>query len=181
MTARSTAVCSVDSKRVVQPLIDVDVFRDVVGRFATGITIVTTKDVQGQPAGFTCQAFMSLSISPPRILIVPGNESVTWTKIRESRTFCVNILGDSHEPIARRFARRDNHKFDAVDWTPAAYTGAPVLHVAAAWLDCELGDVFDLGDHCVAVGYVREAATVDSRAPLIYFRGGFMPPSQTQP
>jgi flavin reductase (DIM6/NTAB) family NADH-FMN oxidoreductase RutF len=175
MTSLSVDTHRCDSE---PPGVDPNLFRDVVGRFATGITIVTTTEVDGQPAGFTCQAFMSLSTEPPRIVIAPGRESVTWEKISRSRTFCVNILGDSHEPVARRFARRDDHKFDDVDWTRSDATGSPVLDAAAAWLDCSLGDVFDLGDHYLAIGVVREVAIGAHRTPLIYFRGGFMPPAQ---
>jgi 3-hydroxy-9,10-secoandrosta-1,3,5(10)-triene-9,17-dione monooxygenase reductase component len=156
--------------------VDPDAFRDVVGRFATGVTIVTAADTDGRPGGFTCQAFMSLSTQPPRVLIAPGRESVTWRKISESRAFCVNILADSHEPVARRFAVRDDRKFDGVDWAPSGVTGSPVLSAAAAWIDCSLTDVFDLGDHFIAVGLAREAVTAQHRTPLIYFRGGYMPP-----
>jgi 3-hydroxy-9,10-secoandrosta-1,3,5(10)-triene-9,17-dione monooxygenase reductase component len=157
--------------------VDPDTFRDAVGRFATGVTIVTTSGPGGSPAGFTCQAFMSLSTQPPRVLIAPGRESVTWSKIAESRAFCVNILSDSHEPIARRFAVRDDRKFEGVEWAPSGATGSPVLRAAVAWVDCSLTDVFDLGDHFIAVGLAREAVTATQRTPLIYFRGEYMHPA----
>ncbi|MGH9063460.1 MAG: flavin reductase family protein [Acidimicrobiales bacterium] len=145
-------------------------FRQVLGHFATGVTIVTTADGDG-PWGFTCQAFTALSLSPSLVLFAPARSSVTWTRIRGTEVFCVNVLAESQEAVARVFATKAEHKFQGVGWTPGS-TGSPVLSGVLAWVECRLVAVHDGGDHLLAVGRVVDLG-VGSGRPLVFYRGGF--------
>jgi flavin reductase (DIM6/NTAB) family NADH-FMN oxidoreductase RutF len=145
-------------------------FREVLGHFASGVTIITAMEV-GEPVGFTCQSFASLSLEPPMILFAASKSSTSWPKISEAGSFCVNVLEASQEPLCRAFAESGADKFAGVGWTAAA-TGSPVLDGALAWIDCELEQVFDAGDHELVTGRVLDLGTSPG-APLLFYRGGF--------
>src|ERR1700728_869398 len=92
-------------------------FREVLGHFATGITIVTATD-EGEPVGFSCQSFAALSLDPPMVILAPAKSSTSWPRIARAGSFCVNILGEHQESICRAFAVSGGDKFDGVEWTP---------------------------------------------------------------
>ena len=145
--------------------------RQVLGRFASGVTVVTTQDHDG-PWGFTCQAFTALSLSPALVAFAPARSSTTWPRIHASGVFCVNVLSETQEALGRAFATKDGAgKFEGVGWR-AGVTGAPVLSDVLAWVECHLTGVHDVGDHLLAVGEVVELGTGGGR-PLVFYRGGF--------
>ena len=111
-------------------------FREVLGHFATGVTIVTAME-DGGPVGFTCQAFTSLSLDPPLVALAPGKSSTSWPRIAAAGTFCVNILAEDQEALGRDFAVSGGDKFTGVGWRPGA-NGAPVLDGVLAWVECAL-------------------------------------------
>ncbi len=155
------------------PPIDAARFRDVLGRFASGVTVVTAVTDEG-PVGFTCQAFTSLSLDPPMVALAPGKQSTSWPKIAVAGSFCVNILADDQEELCRRFATPANErpdKFGDVEWRPAT-GGAPVLAGVLAWVACALMAAHDAGDHELVIGRVLDLG-VGSGSPLLYYRGGF--------
>ncbi len=94
-------------------------FREVLGHFATGVTIVTAMEGD-EPVGFTCQAFTSLSLDPPLVALAPGKNSTSWPRIAAAGSFCVNILADDQEALSRDFAVSGGDKFTGVGWRPAA-------------------------------------------------------------
>ncbi len=145
-------------------------FRTVLGHFATGVAIVAGVDADG-PVGLTCQSFFSLSLEPPMIAIAPSNTSVSWPRVQASGSFCVNILAADQEALAWAFASSGGDKFAGVGWSPAA-SGSPRLHGALAWIDCELHQVLDGGDHRLVVGLVRDLGS-DPGEPLLFYRAGF--------
>ena len=145
-------------------------FREVLGHFASGVTIVTGLE-DGVPVGFTCQAFSSLSLEPPLITIAPARTSTSWPRIRGAGRFCVNILEAAQESLARSFAEAGADKFAGIGWSPGA-VGAPRLEGSLAWIDCELEAVHEGGDHELVVARVIELVT-GSGAPLVFYRGGF--------
>src|ERR1700677_3822232 len=98
-------------------------FREVLGHFATGITIVTATD-EGEPVGFSCQSFAALSLDPPMVILAPAKSSTSWPRIAQAGAFCVNILSDAQEDVCRGFAVSGGDKFVGVEWTPGV-TGAP--------------------------------------------------------
>jgi 3-hydroxy-9,10-secoandrosta-1,3,5(10)-triene-9,17-dione monooxygenase reductase component len=148
-------------------------FREVLGHFATGVTVVTGMDERGA-FGFSCQAFSALSLDPPLVMMAPSRTSESWPRIEASGRFCVNVLAEHQEVLSRTFATKGTHKFDGVGWRPSP-GGCPVLSEVLAWVDCEVEAVHDGGDHLVVVGRVRGLGTEEGplRRPLIFYRGGY--------
>ena len=150
--------------------IDRGIFRTVLGHFASGVAVVTGMD-GAEPVGFTCQSFFSLSIDPPLIAIAPGRSSTSWPRIEPAGCFSVSILSDGQEHLARGFAASGADKFQGVGWTPGR-TGAPRLADALAWVDCQIEDVHDAGDHVLVIGSVK-ALEGGRGEPLVFYRAGF--------
>lgn len=144
--------------------------RTVLGHFASGVAVVTGLH-DGQPAGFTCQSFFSLSLEPPLVAIAPGKVSTSWPRISGGRAFCVNVLTDAQEAVCRTFADPGADKFAGLGWSPGA-TGAPRLDGALAWVDCAVEQVSEAGDHYLVVGRVVDLGTGQGE-PLLFYRGGF--------
>lgn len=147
-------------------------FRQVLGHFATGITVITAVDGDG-PVGFTCQAFSSLSLDPPLVMFSPAKASSSWPRIRGAGHFAVNILSEGQEDVCRRFATKGADKFAGHGWKPAPTTGAPILADVLAWIDCTIEGEHDGGDHLVVVGRVHGLEIVQEGKPLLFFRGGY--------
>lgn len=146
-------------------------FRDVVGRFATGIVVVTAADESG-PCGFVAQSFVSLSLDPPLVGICPARTSTTWPRIRQAGRYGLSVLGADQLDLCNRFARSGGDKFDGVAWRPAV-NGAPILEGCVAYVACSLDAEHDVGDHTFAVGYVSELALERDSAPLLFHGGGY--------
>lgn len=144
--------------------------REVLGHFASGVTIVTGTDLAG-PAGLACQSFHALSLSPPLVCFCVGRSSKTWPRIRMSGRFAVNILGSHQEELSHSFSRSGGDKFAGVSWS-ASLLGSPLLDAAAAWVDCTIVAVYDGGDHEIVVGSVRDL-DANGADPLIFFRGQY--------
>ncbi|HXQ60729.1 MAG TPA: flavin reductase family protein [Acidimicrobiales bacterium] len=145
-------------------------FREVMGHFATGVTIITAMEDDG-PVGFTCQAFASLSLDPPLVALAPGRSSTSWPRIAQAGFFCVNILAEDQEALCRDFAVSGGDKFAGVGWRIAG-NGAPLLDGVLAWLECGLVATHDAGDHELVIGSVHDMGVTRGR-PLVYYRGGF--------
>jgi flavin reductase (DIM6/NTAB) family NADH-FMN oxidoreductase RutF len=149
-------------------------FKATVGRFPTGLTVVTGV-AAGEPQGLTLQSFMSLSLNPTLIAVAVAKTSSTWPKIEPSGSFAVNVLADGHDGIAQRFASTAADRFTSVAFS-AARSGNPVLDDAAAWLDCTIVTTFETGDHVLVVGGVVELmgpAHVGVEHPIVYYRSRF--------
>ena len=146
---------------------DSSALREVMGHFATGVTVVTAMHGP-RPVGFTCQSFVSLSLDPPLIAIAPSKTSTSWPRIRAADSFCVNMLADSQRELCLGFARPGGDKFAGVDWSPGI-TGAPVLRRSLAWVECRHEAAYDAGDHELVVGRVRNISAGEG-APLLFYR-----------
>lgn len=144
--------------------------RHVLGHFATGLTIITAATDEG-PAGFTCQSFASLSLDPALVTFSPARSSSTWPQLRKAGRFTVNILFAEHQHLAAQFARSGTEKFAGVDYSTSPL-GNPVLNQALAWVDCELHEEYDGGDHTIVLGAVRALAARDAE-PLLFFKGSY--------
>lgn len=147
-----------------------DVFRDVIGRFASGVTVITTA-VDGEYHGTTASAVTSLSMDPPMLLACLNKTSDTQTAVLRSGVFGVNILAEGQDQLAYRFAKKGPAKFDGVA-VRHGRTGVPLVEGALAHLECEVHETVTGGTHTVFLARVREAAGADA-APLTYFRGRF--------
>jgi flavin reductase (DIM6/NTAB) family NADH-FMN oxidoreductase RutF len=148
-----------------------DEFRDVIGHFASGVTVVTTT-VDDAPAGTTASAVTSLTLEPPMVLICLNRESATGQAIAAAGTFAINILGEGHRDLALRFARKGGaEKFDGVAVADGAYAG-PLLSDALARLECRVAEQVVAGTHVVFIADVLDG-TANPGEPLAYFRGRF--------
>ena len=149
--------------------------RDVMGQFATGITVLTARggsDVHGM----TANAFTSVSLEPPMVLCCVGRSARIHDVIVDAGHFGVSVMSTEQETVARYFASRGRPKgweqFDRVDWFPGRHTGVPLLTGSLAWLECDLAQVYEGGDHSIFLGTVLSASRGGGQA-LMFFDGGF--------
>jgi flavin reductase (DIM6/NTAB) family NADH-FMN oxidoreductase RutF len=155
----------------IETVVGADDFRRVCGHFATGVTIVTTREQDGRPTGLTASAFTSVSLDPPLVLVCVSHKSQSFPALRDGGKFAVNILRESGEAVSRRFATTRLDKFDGVPYTVSAL-GLPLLDDALAHVECVTVGAHPAGDHTIFVGRV-ERARADSGDPLLYFRGQY--------
>ncbi len=146
--------------------------RHVLGHFASGLTVITAATEDG-PAGFTCQSFSSLSLDPPLVMFSPARTSSTWPLLRAARSFTVNILAADQQHLSSQFARSGTDKFAGVAHSPSPL-GNPVLDRALAWVDCELHQEYDGGDHTIVVGAIRGLGARTDTEPLLFFKGDYL-------
>ncbi|MDG3004975.1 flavin reductase family protein [Paludisphaera mucosa] len=151
--------------------IDSLIQRKVMGRFATGVTVVTTGGSMGMH-GLTANAVTSLSLDPPLLLVAVDKRSQTLEFLKANRCFAVNILRHDQEEVSQRFARPGPKDFLGLDLTTDA-TEAPIIAGCLAYADCRLYDVLPGGDHEIFVGEVVGGAVYDGGDPLLYFAGGY--------
>lgn len=152
--------------------LDSRAFRDALGRFATGISVVTTCAAGGEPQGMTVNSFSSLSLDPPLILWSIQNDSDCAEAFAGAGGFAVNILRDHQEDVSRHYASKGNHTL-----IPGSYrmgeTGQAVLIDCLASLECELWRRYEGGDHTIIVGRVLEMASHATAQPLVFFGGQY--------
>lgn len=152
--------------------IDPRAMRDTLGRFCTGVVLVTGGPA-GRPAGFAAQSFVSVSLDPPLVAVCPARTSRSWPLIRDAGRFCINVLAADQKPLCDGFARSGADKFAGVAWR-SGVTGAPIVDDVLAFVDCELEAEHDAGDHTIAVGRVCDLGIFDDpRAPLLFFGGAY--------
>jgi 3-hydroxy-9,10-secoandrosta-1,3,5(10)-triene-9,17-dione monooxygenase reductase component len=147
--------------------VEPQLFRDVMGRFATGITIVAAIEDE-IPVGFTCQSFVSLSLQPPLVAICPAKTSTSWPKMAAAGRFSVNVLADDQEAICYGFAKVGGDKFAHVDWRPGPY-GAPLIAGSVAAIECAIELIHSAGDHEFVIGRVLSLEATE-KEPLLYYR-----------
>jgi flavin reductase (DIM6/NTAB) family NADH-FMN oxidoreductase RutF len=148
-----------------------DEFRAALGRFASGITVVTTKDAGGELHGITVSAFCSVSLEPPMVLVCIEKVAGSHYALEESNIFVVNILAEGDERVSELFASLSSDKFESVGFT-GGIEGVPVLDNSLANLECRVKFSYHGGDHSIFVGDV-ERVRIDEGKPLVYFRGQY--------
>lgn len=155
--------------------IDPTTYRQVLGHYPTGVTVVTATAADGTPVGFTIGSFTSVSLDPPLVGFLPMVDSFRWGQIREAGSFCVNVLGATQAELCWRFASsKIDDPFEGVAWQPSPITGSPVLDGVIAWLDCSIEQVVEAGDHHFVIGRVLELEHAPAETEpnaLLFFRG----------
>lgn len=154
------------------PDIDSAHYRQVLGHFPTGVTVITAVGSDGRPAGFAVGSFFSVSLDPALVGFCAGKSSSSWPAIRSAGRFCVNILAEDQEAVCRQFSSKVDDKFSGLGWQPTV-TGSPRLADVLAWIDCDVEAIHDAGDHEVCVGRVRELGVERENGPLLFYRGGY--------
>jgi len=145
--------------------------RRTLGKFATGITVVTCPGTDGTPRGITVNSFTSVSLEPPLVLWNIGKRSSSLNAYLSAKHYAIHVLGSEQEYLAQHFARRDHKSFDAIEHT-ISDDGVPILPNVLARLDCETYQIHEAGDHHIIIGRVIDH---EARAgqPVLYFDGGY--------
>ena len=146
-------------------------FRSVLGRFATGVTVITTVDRRGRDIGMTVSAFSSVSLDPPLVLICIGHDASAYNALSKATHFIANILSEGQEALARRFAESGGNRFDGIGYERGENGSARLLEVLG-YVECEIIARHEAGDHDIIVGAV-DVATAEEGKPLLYYRGGY--------
>lgn len=145
-------------------------FRNTLGTFATGVTIITTKDEQGEYIGLTANAFSSLSLDPPLILVCIDKKSYSLPAFVKGRPFVVNILSEEQENDCWNFAKKGADKFANAQYELSS-DGVPILNGNLSSLICNVDEVLEGGDHIIVTGLVEEIARDDEKQPLLFYKG----------
>jgi flavin reductase (DIM6/NTAB) family NADH-FMN oxidoreductase RutF len=148
-----------------------DEFRAAMGRFPSGVTVVTTKAADGTDQGMTVSAFCSLSLDPPLVLICIEKSASSHDALSAAKGFIVNVLSAKQEQIARRFAIVEIDRFEGVGFTRSP-RGYAILDDVLAVIECDRVSVCDGGDHTIILGEV-EGTRAENGSPLLYYRGGY--------
>jgi len=153
--------------------IDSRTFRDTLGQFLTGVTIVTAAAPDGRPVGLTVNSFTSVSLDPPLVLFCIDKSAGTYEGVVNAQGYAVHILGGDQVDLANRFAAKGADRFAGINYTRGLH-GAPILPGAMALLECRTVQRIDAGDHTILVGQVERLDPGSrDRKPLGYFRGRY--------
>lgn len=147
-------------------------FRQALGHFASGVTVVTTRDADGEPQGLTVSAFCSVSLNPPMVLVCIDKTANCYKAFADSGVYVVNILSLDQELISRRLASKEPNKFEGVAYR-LGIENIPVLDGVLASVECRVVSLYEGGDHTILVGKVENVMVRDGE-PLLYFRGGYV-------
>jgi 3-hydroxy-9,10-secoandrosta-1,3,5(10)-triene-9,17-dione monooxygenase reductase component len=152
--------------------VDAATFRHALGRFPSGVTVVTVRGDDGRDYGMTVSAFASLSLEPPLVLVCIGADATIARAVAAAGHFAVSVLSEEQEPVARRFADSGADRFASTPVVRGA-SGIALLGDAVAHLECAIVARHDGGDHTIVVGEVLAATAAENGRPLIYQRGAF--------
>jgi flavin reductase (DIM6/NTAB) family NADH-FMN oxidoreductase RutF len=153
-------------------VIDSETFRSVLGRFASGVAIITARGDDELDHGMTVSAFCSLSLDPPLILVCVSHEASMHELMCGHPTFGISVLSSTQEAYSRRFAAEEDDRFDGIAYERGE-NGVVLLTDALAHMECHVIAHHDAGDHTIFIGEIDRAATKDEGAPLLYYRGGY--------
>ena len=145
--------------------------RNVMGHFATGVTVITTKDKTGKPFGLTVNSFTSLSLNPPLVIVCVDKTVDCYPCFDESKVFAVNILSEDQEDLSRRFATKGIEKFEGIKWR-MGNNGAPLLDGVMGIIECRVSHGYEGGDHTIFLGEILSATATGER-PLLFFKGKY--------
>lgn len=143
-------------------------FKSALARFASGVTVVITRNGSGAFVGFTASAFSSVSLEPPLVLVCLQKDADSYAAFMNTDAFTVSILAAGQAGLAKRFATKSIDKLDGVSTVPAPDSGIPCIEGASAWLDCRMHSRADGGDHTILIGEVLAAGAADAQ-PLLHF------------
>jgi flavin reductase (DIM6/NTAB) family NADH-FMN oxidoreductase RutF len=161
-----------DAQREYRSGSDERTLRDALGSFATGVTVVTCVDADGNPFGLTVNSFTSVSLDPPLLLVCIAKWARCAPALIESGHFAVNVLQTGQQPASIRFSTPDEDRFGVTPWS-IGETGAPLLMESLGVFECERHAVHEAGDHHILVGRVVRASFDPNLDPLLYFRARY--------
>ena len=153
--------------------------REAMGRFATGVTVVTGLD-SGGPVGFTCQSFSSVSLDPPLVLFCADHRGSAWPRIRGAGRFCVNVLAEHQTELCWRFGSRRGERYEGLTWERSQWD-TPALPGVLLRVHAGVETAHVSGDHDVVIGRVLELETDSEQRPLVFYRGNLQGDSRPDP
>lgn len=171
MQATPKPVRPLSNSHLDDPGLDTRAFRDALGAFVTGVTIVTTLDREGRPSGLTANSFNSVSLDPPMVLWSLALDSTNLQAFRHADWWAVHVLAAGQEDLSNRFARRDADKFEGVPTSPGP-GGIPLLAGSAARFICRAAFEYEGGDHAIFLGAVQNFEQ-SGEPPLVYHQGRY--------
>jgi flavin reductase (DIM6/NTAB) family NADH-FMN oxidoreductase RutF len=152
-------------------MIEPSLYKEVMGAFPSGVTVVTTLDADGEIVGITASAFTALSLDPALVLFCPNYASDTYPVLRDSQRFAIHLLAADQQAEAYAFAGKGKDKARGIEWQ-LSERGNPLLATATAIIECELWREYDGGDHAIIVGAVRNLILPEEKVtPMVYHRG----------
>lgn len=151
--------------------IDRRLLRQAFGSFLTGVTVVTTRNTDGEPVGFTANSFTSVSLDPPLLLVCPARSLSSFSAFAQCAHFAVNVLAEGQEEVSNTFAGFKGDRFARVAWR-ADSDGSALLEGAAAQFSCRTSQIIPAGDHIVLIGEVK-CFTVSEKCGLGYSAGTY--------
>ncbi|NIB40512.1 flavin reductase family protein [Pseudomaricurvus alkylphenolicus] len=152
--------------------IDTRSLRDALGKFATGVCVITSEIADASPIGMTINSFASLSLDPPLVIWSIAKTSDCFNHFESTERYAVNILKEDQQALSGRYSRRGDHNLKEGDWT-RGNTDCPVLRESLACFECEIFERLDGGDHVILVGRVLEANHEADEKPLLFFAGQY--------
>jgi len=152
--------------------IDTREMRNALGRFATGVCIISTVTNEGEALGLTANSFASVSLDPPLVLWSLQNDSEVFNRYSSTRYYAINFLAQQQQELSARYAKKGDHVLASSHFTPGKF-GAPILNEAVASLECELHATHAGGDHVIIVGKVVNMQVYEGRNPLLFFAGTY--------
>lgn len=147
-------------------------FRNVLGNYPTGVVFVSARGEDGEPIGMVVGSFTSVSLDPPMVAFLADRQSTTFPKIQAAGRFVVNVMASDQVSTCKVLGSRAPDRFDRVAWSPSA-AGIPVVEGGVAWIDCQLDEVVEAGDHVIALARVLDLKRVSDKLPLVFFRGDY--------
>ncbi len=151
--------------------LDAREIRNVMGHFATGVTVITTSDITGKPFGLTVNSFTSLSLNPPLVVVCVDKTVDCYSCFDESKVFAVNVLSEDQEELSRRFATKGIEKFAGIQWRMGEH-GSPLLDRVIGTIECKVTLSYEGGDHTIFLGEILSATAKGDR-PLLFFKGKY--------
>ena len=151
--------------------LDAREIRNVMGHFATGVTVITTSDITGKPFGLTVNSFTSLSLNPPLVVVCVDKTVDCYSCFDESKVFAVNVLSEDQEELSRRFATKGIEKFAGIQWRMGE-CGSPLLDGVIGTIECKVTRSYEGGDHTIFLGEILSATAKGDR-PLLFFKGKY--------
>ena len=152
--------------------IDSRELRNALGRFATGVCIISTVTPEGEPLGLTANSFASVSLDPPLVLWSLQNNSEVFREFSTPRYFAINVLAREHHEHSGGYAKKGDHRLDPEHFSPGKF-GAPIVREALVSFECELHATHEGGDHLIIVGRVRDMQAREEGEPLLFYSGNY--------
>mgnify|MGYP002621489731 CR=1 FL=1 len=147
-------------------------FRDTLGQYPSGITVISGLTGERVPIGFTCQSFFSVSIDPPLVSFCVQNTSETWPKLRDLPALGISVLGESHDKAARTLAAKTGDRFAGLQ-TVSTERGAVFIEGTSVWLETSIDQQVLAGDHTIVVLRIHDLKVNDEVPPIVFHRSTF--------